>query len=32
MTDDPQNEGQVVTTRFYEIIRPGEVTISFMYH
>jgi hypothetical protein len=30
-TNDPSNSGQVVTTRFYEIIRPDTLTISFNY-
>jgi len=30
-TSDPENSGDVVTTEFYEIIRPDEINISFMY-
>lgn len=30
-TVDPENSGNIVTTKFYEIIRPDEVTISFNY-
>ena len=31
VTDDPENGGSVVTTKYNEIIRPDNVTISFMY-
>jgi hypothetical protein len=31
VTDDPENGGVVVTTRFNEIIRPDVTTVSFMY-
>jgi len=30
-TNDESNSGSVVLTRFYEIIRPGEVDITFIY-
>lgn len=30
-TNDPDNSGNLVTTKYYEIIRPSEITISFMY-
>lgn len=30
-TDDPDNSGEIVTTKFYEIIRPGTIEISFIY-
>lgn len=30
-TNNPDNGGQTVTTRFYEIIRPSSLTISFIY-
>jgi hypothetical protein len=30
-TNDPSNSGQVVTSNFYEIIRPDTLTISFIY-
>lgn len=30
-TTDPNNSGQVVTPKFYEIIRPSSVTLSFVY-
>ncbi len=30
-TDDPDNGGAIVTTRYNEIIRPDIVTVSFMY-
>lgn len=31
ITDDAGNSGKTVTTRFYEIIRPEDITISFIY-
>lgn len=30
-TDDENNSGQVVRTKFYEIVRPGAIEIAFMY-
>ncbi len=30
-TNNPANSGQLVTTKFYEIIRPSETIISFLY-
>ena len=30
-TDDENNSGSIVTTQFYEIIRPDVINISFMY-
>ena len=30
-TDDPSNSGQVVRSKFNQIIRPGTIDISFMY-
>lgn len=30
-TDDPDNSGEIVTTDYYEIIRPDIITLSFMY-
>jgi len=30
-TNDPNNSGSLVVTTFYEIIRPGTITISFTY-
>jgi hypothetical protein len=30
-TDDENNSGQVVRTKFYEIVRPGSIEIAFMY-
>lgn len=30
-TDNPANSGDVVTTRFYEIIRPSIIDINFVY-
>lgn len=30
-TNDPQNSGQVVTAKFYEIVRADTLTISFIY-
>lgn len=30
-TDDPNNSGQTVTTKFYEIIRPDTIEVSFVY-
>lgn len=30
-TVDPNNSGSIVTTKFYEIIRPDQITISFIY-
>lgn len=30
-TDDEANSGQIVRTKFYEIIRPGRTEIAFMY-
>jgi hypothetical protein len=30
-TNDPDNSGQIVTSRFYEIIRPDALTINFVY-
>ena len=30
-TNDPSNSGQVVTTQFYEIIRPDTITVTFMF-
>jgi len=31
VTSDPDNSGELVTTRFYEIIRPSDISISFLY-
>lgn len=31
VTDDEDNSGTTVTARFYEIIRPGDIQISFLY-
>lgn len=31
VTDDEDNSGATVTARFYEIIRPGDIQISFLY-
>lgn len=30
-TNDPENSGSGVNTKFYEIIRPTDITVSFMY-
>ena len=30
-TADTNNSGEIVTTRYYEIIRPSVITISFVY-
>jgi hypothetical protein len=30
-TNNPENSGNLVTTKYYEIIRPAEINISFMY-
>lgn len=30
-TNDPDNSGSLVTTDYYEIIRPDTITLSFMY-
>jgi hypothetical protein len=30
-TDSEDNSGEIVTTRFYEIIRPGAIDINFVY-
>jgi len=30
-TDDPDNSGSAVRTKFFQIIRPGQVEIAFMY-
>ncbi len=30
-TDDPANSGTIVTTKFFEIIRPDQTTLSFMF-
>lgn len=30
-TNDPNNSGQIVTSKFYEIIRPDTISISFMF-
>ncbi len=30
-TDDPDNSGDIVTTKFNEIIRPDTVTVSFLF-
>lgn len=30
-TDDDDNSGEIVTTRFYEIVRPGTIEINFVY-
>lgn len=30
-TNNPENSGNIVNTKYYEIIRPAEITISFMY-
>ena len=30
-TDDENNSGEIVTTKFFEIIRPGTVEINFVY-
>jgi hypothetical protein len=31
-TNDPENSGNIVTTRFFEIIRPSDIVISFNYN
>lgn len=31
VTADPENSGTIVTTKFYEIIRPDQINISFIY-
>jgi hypothetical protein len=31
VTSDPNNSGEVVTSKYYEIIRPDQITISFIY-
>lgn len=31
VTNDPDNSGATVTARFYQIIRPDQITISFLY-
>jgi len=31
ITDDPDNSGELVTTKFNEIIRPGTLEINFVY-
>jgi hypothetical protein len=31
ITADPDNSGELVTAKYYEIIRPDEITISFLY-
>ena len=31
VTNDSANSGTIVTTKFYEIIRPGTITVSFLY-
>ena len=31
VTNDPANSGTIVTTEFYEIIRPDMITVTFMY-
>jgi len=31
VTNDPTNSGTVVTTEFYEIIRPDTITVTFLY-
>lgn len=31
VTSDPNNSGEIVTSKYYEIIRPDQITISFMY-
>jgi hypothetical protein len=30
-TDDPENSGEIVTARFFEIIRPDNINISFVF-
>lgn len=30
-TSDPNNSGQIVTSKFYEMIRPDTITISFLF-
>jgi hypothetical protein len=30
-TSDANNSGEVVSTKYYEIIRPAEITINFVY-
>ena len=30
-TNDPKNSGDVVTAKFYEIIRPDTVTINYVF-
>lgn len=32
VTNDPNNGGSLVTTKFYEIIRPDTVTVNFTYN
>lgn len=32
ITDDPNNGGNLVTTKFYEIIRPDVITVAFTYN
>ena len=31
ITNDPNNGGSLVTTKFYEIIRPDTITVNFTY-
>jgi hypothetical protein len=30
-TSDPDNSGEIVTTNYYEIIRPDDISIRFIY-
>lgn len=30
-TSDPDNSGNIVTTKFFEIIRPGDITVNFIF-
>lgn len=31
VTSDSNNSGSIITTNFYEIIRPGTITVTFLY-
>ncbi len=30
-TDEESNSGSIVTAKYYEIVRPSDINISFMY-
>lgn len=32
ITNDPENSGNIVTTNFYEIIRPDQINVDFIYN